>query len=80
MQQFSYTKGKSATDSAMIIDAMDLLHSKNVDAFALTASDSDFTLPVLRILEGGLPVFGLEKRKRLSHSSMLVLHLSLLRT
>lgn len=48
MQQFAYTKGKNATDSAMIIDAMDLLHSKSVDAFALMTSDSDFTPLVLR--------------------------------
>jgi uncharacterized protein (TIGR00288 family) len=58
MQQFAYTKGKNATDSAMIIDAMDLLYSKNVDAFALMTSDSDFTPLVMRILEGGFPVFG----------------------
>ena len=43
VQQFSYTRGKNATDSALIIDAMDLLYSKNVDAFALMTSDSDFT-------------------------------------
>jgi uncharacterized protein (TIGR00288 family) len=58
MQQFAYTKGKNATDSAMIIDAMDLLYSKNVDAFALMTSDSDFTPLVMRILESGFPVFG----------------------
>jgi uncharacterized protein (TIGR00288 family) len=58
MQQFAYTKGKNATDSAMIIDAMDLLYSKNVDAFALMTSDSDFTPLVMRILESGLPVYG----------------------
>ena len=51
VQQFAYTKGKNATDSAMIIDAMDLLYSGNVDAFALMTSDSDFTPLVLRILE-----------------------------
>jgi len=48
MQQFAYTKGKNATDSAMIIDAMDLLYSKSIDAFALMTSDSDFTPLVLR--------------------------------
>jgi len=63
MQQFAYTKGKNATDSAMIIDAMDLLYSKNVDAFALMTSDSDFTPLVLRILESGLPVFGFGEQK-----------------
>ena len=63
MQQFAYTKGKNATDSAMIIDAMDLLYSKNVDAFALMTSDSDFTPLVLRILESGLPVYGFGEKK-----------------
>ena len=63
MQQFAYTKGKNATDSAMIIDAMDLLYSKNVDAFALMTSDSDFTPLVMRILESGLPVYGFGEMK-----------------
>ncbi len=63
MQQFAYTKGKNATDSAMIIDAMDLLYTKNIDAFALMTSDSDFTPLVLRILESGLPVYGFGEKK-----------------
>jgi uncharacterized protein (TIGR00288 family) len=63
MQQFAYTKGKNATDSAMIIDAMDLLYSRNVDAFALMTSDSDFTPLVLRILESGFPVYGFGEKK-----------------
>lgn len=63
MQQFAYTKGKNATDSAMIIDAMDLLYSNNVDAFALMTSDSDFTPLVMRILESGLPVYGFGEKK-----------------
>lgn len=63
MQQFAYTKGKNATDAAMIIDAMDLLYSGNIDAFALMTSDSDFTPLVLRILENGIPVFGFGERK-----------------
>jgi uncharacterized protein (TIGR00288 family) len=63
MQQFAYTKGKNATDSAMIIDAMDLLYSNNIDAFALMTSDSDFTPLVLRILENGLPVYGFGEKK-----------------
>ena len=63
MQQFAYTKGKNATDSAMIIDAMDLLNSDSVDAFALMTSDSDFTPLVLRILESGLPVYGFGESK-----------------
>ncbi|HEY9033661.1 MAG TPA: NYN domain-containing protein [Pseudomonadales bacterium] len=63
MQQFAYTKGKNATDSAMIIDAMDLLYSRNIDAFALMTSDSDFTPLVMRILESGLPVYGFGAKK-----------------
>jgi len=63
MQQFAYTKGKNATDSAMIIDAMDLLYSNNIDAFALMTSDSDFTPLVLRILENGMPVYGFGEKK-----------------
>lgn len=63
MQQFAYTKGKNATDSAMIIDAMDLLYSQKIDAFALMTSDSDFTPLVLRILESGLPVYGFGEKK-----------------
>ncbi|MCP4493758.1 MAG: NYN domain-containing protein [Gammaproteobacteria bacterium] len=63
MQQFAYTKGKNATDSAMIIDAMDLLYSESVDAFALMTSDSDFTPLVLRIHENGLPVYGFGEKK-----------------
>ncbi|AZR42003.1 NYN domain-containing protein [Marinobacter salarius] len=63
VQQFAYTTGKNATDASMIIDAMDLLYSGNVDAFALMTSDSDFTPLVTRILEAGLPVFGFGERK-----------------
>ena len=63
IQQFAYTAGKNATDSAMIIDAMDLLYSKTVDAFALMTSDSDFTPLVMRILESGLPVYGFGEKK-----------------
>lgn len=63
IQQFAYIKGKNVTDSAMIIDAMDLLYSSHVDAFALMTSDSDFTPLVIRILEGGLPVYGFGEKK-----------------
>ena len=63
IQQFAYTKGKNATDAAMIIDSMDLLYSNSVDAFALMTSDSDFTPLVLRILESGLPVYGFGEKK-----------------
>jgi len=63
IQQFAYTTGKNATDSAMIIDAMDLLYSKTVDAFALMTSDSDFTPLVMRILENGKAVYGFGEKK-----------------
>ncbi|MBF2821306.1 NYN domain-containing protein [Pseudomonas aeruginosa] len=63
MQQMAYTKGKNATDIAMIIDAMDLLYSKSIHAFALMTSDSDFTPLVLRIHEAGLPVYGFGENK-----------------
>lgn len=63
MQQFAYTKGKNATDAAMIIDAMDLLYGKFIDAFALMTSDSDFTPLVMRLLESGFPVFGFGEKK-----------------
>jgi uncharacterized protein (TIGR00288 family) len=63
IQQFAYTTGKNATDSAMIIDAMDLLYSNTVDAFALMTSDSDFTPLVMRILESGMPVYGFGEKK-----------------
>lgn len=63
IQQFAYTQGKNATDAAMIIDAMDLLYSRNIDAFALMTSDSDFTPLVMRILTNGLKVYGFGERK-----------------
>lgn len=74
MQQFAYTKGKNATDAAMIIDAMDLLYSKNIDAFALMTSDSDFTPLALRLQESGFPVYGFgEPENALSVRSRLYL-------
>jgi uncharacterized protein (TIGR00288 family) len=63
MQQFAYSKGKNATDCALIIDAMDLLYSNTVDAFALMTSDSDFTSLAIRIIESGLPVYGFGEDK-----------------
>ncbi|MBM9514132.1 NYN domain-containing protein [Desulfogranum marinum] len=63
VQQFAYTTGKNATDAAMIIDAMDLLYSNNIDVFALMTSDSDFTPLVLRILESGMAVYGFGEKK-----------------
>ncbi|RGP60209.1 hypothetical protein FSPOR_10800 [Fusarium sporotrichioides] len=63
MQQFAYTVGKNSTDSAMIIDAMDLLYSNNLDGFCIVSSDSDFTRLASRIRESGLLVFGCGERK-----------------
>jgi hypothetical protein len=63
MQKFSYTKGKNSTDSAMIIDAMDILHSKVVDAFCLVSSDSDYTGLANRIREEGVFVMGIGQAK-----------------
>jgi len=63
IQQFDYTKGKNATDAAMIIDAMDLLYSKKLDAFALMTSDSDFTPLTMRIKAEGLKVYGFGAQK-----------------
>ncbi|MGR8978789.1 MAG: NYN domain-containing protein [Gammaproteobacteria bacterium] len=63
VQQFAYTTGKNATDAAMIIDAMDLLYSHKLDAFALMTSDSDFTPLVMRILSSGLKVYGFGEKK-----------------
>ena len=58
IQQYSYTTGKNATDSAMIIDAMDLLYSGNLDGFCIVSSDSDFTRLAARLREGGKLVIG----------------------
>jgi len=63
IQQFRYTVGKNSTDSAMIIDAMDLLHSHNVSGFCIVASDSDYTRLATRIREDGLFVIGVGERK-----------------
>src|SRR5512145_44297 len=63
IQQFRYTVGKNATDSAMIIDAMDLLHSNVVDAFCLVSSDSDYTRLATRIRETGIFVMGIGEKK-----------------
>ena len=63
MQQFAYTKGKNATDSAMIIDAMDLLYTGKFDGFCIVSSDSDFTKLASRIRESGLLVYGFGEQK-----------------
>jgi len=63
IQQFAYTQGKNATDSAMVIDAMDLLYTGKFDGFCLVSSDSDFTRLAARIRESGLLVYGFGERK-----------------
>ncbi|MEJ2130029.1 MAG: NYN domain-containing protein, partial [Woeseiaceae bacterium] len=63
MQQFAYTTGKNATDSAMIIDAMDLLYTDNFDGFCIVSSDSDFTRLASRLRESGLVVYGFGEKK-----------------
>ena len=63
IQQFGYTVGKNATDSALIIDAMDLLHGGRVDGFCLVSSDSDFTRLATRVRESGLAVYGFGEKK-----------------
>jgi uncharacterized LabA/DUF88 family protein len=63
IQQFSYTAGKNATDSSLIIDAMDLLHSGRVDGFCLVSSDSDFTRLATRLRESGVVVYGFGEAK-----------------
>ncbi len=63
VQQYSYTTGKNATDSAMIIDAMDILYSGNVEGFCLVSSDSDFTRLAVRLREDGKNVIGMGEAK-----------------
>ena len=66
VQQYSYTTGKNATDSAMIIDAMDILYSGKVDGFCIVSSDSDFTRLAIRLREAGMKVIGIGERKTLT--------------
>lgn len=63
IQQYGYTSGKNATDSAMIIDAMDILYAARVDGFCLVSSDSDFTKLATRLREAGLMVIGMGEKK-----------------
>lgn len=63
IQQYSYTQGKNATDSAMIIDAMDILYSEKVDGFCIVSSDSDFTRLATRLRESGMKVIGIGEKK-----------------
>lgn len=63
IQQYSYTEGKNASDSAMIIDAMDILYTESVDGYVLVSSDSDFTRLASRLREGGMVVIGMGESK-----------------
>lgn len=63
IQQYSYTTGKNATDAALIIDAMDILYSNNVDGFCIVSSDSDFTRLAARLREAGMYVLGMGEKK-----------------
>jgi len=63
IQQYSYTTGKNATDSAMIIDAMDILYTGRVDGFCIVSSDSDFTRLAIRLREAGMKVYGIGEKK-----------------
>lgn len=63
IQQYSYTTGKNATDAALIIDAMDILYSNNVDGFCIVSSDSDFTKLAARLREAGMYVIGMGEKK-----------------
>jgi uncharacterized LabA/DUF88 family protein len=63
VQQYGYTTGKNATDSAMIIDAMDILYSEKVDGFCLVSSDSDFTRLATRLREAGMNIIGIGEKK-----------------
>ena len=63
IQQFSYTRGKNSTDSALIIEAMDLLYAGHLEGFVIVSSDSDFTRLATRLRESGMTVYGLGERK-----------------
>ena len=63
IQQFAYSRGKNASDMAMVIDAMDLLYARTVEGFAIVSSDADFTPLVMRLLTDGMKVYGFGERK-----------------
>ena len=63
IQQYSYTSGKNSSDSAMIIDAMDILYTSSVDGFCIVSSDSDFTRLAIRLREAGKKVIGIGEKK-----------------
>ena len=63
IQQFAYSRGKNASDMAMVIDAMDMLYARNLDGFAIVSSDADFTPLVMRLLTDGVKVYGFGEKK-----------------
>lgn len=75
IQQYSYTTGKNSTDSAMIIDAMDILYSGRTDGFCIVSSDSDFTRLAIRLREAGMKVIGMGERKLLTLLLWLAINL-----
>jgi uncharacterized LabA/DUF88 family protein len=79
IQQFRFTTGKNATDSAMIIDAMDLLHSNNVSGFCIVSSDSDYTRLATRIRREDFQLSALGRKRPQNLSSTLVTSLSIVR-
>ena len=81
IQQFSYTQGKNSTDSAMIIDAMDILYAKDVDGFCIVSSDSDFTRLAMRLREEHMYVIGMGESKTpvaLTRACNKFIHLNLI--
>ena len=80
IQQYSYTQGKNATDSAMIIDAMDILYSGKVDGFCIVSSDSDFTRLAIRLREAGMKVFGFGEKKLQDRLFLPVINSSILKS
>ena len=77
IQQFSYTTGKNATDSSLIIDAMDLLYAGALDGFCIVSSDSDFTALAIRLKEQGVTVYGFGKEQTPEAFVMRVANLSM---
>jgi uncharacterized LabA/DUF88 family protein len=75
VQQYSYTTGKNSSDSALIIDAMDILYTGRVDGFCVVSSDSDFTKLATRLREAGMKVFGMGDKKHLPRSVLPVINL-----
>lgn len=76
IQQYSYTSGKNSSDSALIIDAMDLLYSEKVSGFCIVSSDSDFTRLATRLREAAMFVIGIGEKKTPSHSLPLAINSS----